>query len=35
MDWTDLADDTDSWQTLVNAAMKLWVQSHAAIFFGT
>jgi len=25
MDWINLAQDRDRWQTLVNAIMKLWV----------
>ena len=25
MDWTDLAQNRDSWQTLVNAVTNLWV----------
>jgi len=25
MEWDDLAEDSDRWQTLVNAVMKLWV----------
>jgi len=25
IDWIDLAQDTDRWQAIVNAVMKLWV----------
>jgi hypothetical protein len=25
IDWTDLAEDRDRWQALVNAVMNLWV----------
>ena len=35
MDWINLAQDRDRWQTLVNAVMNLWVPSDTGNFLSS